>query len=157
MAAPQLRVDGRYSLFEISLSWTKLQSFTESQGTVLEYNVQYWPIDIEMKPSMEYSIMSVTVKAPKRSTKLVNLRPFTKYGIRMAAATQTGVGKYTNIHYGGKWDLRCIVMVAMKMVDATIERKGCSTLLYLLCLLRLFSPEDVTSLLFHFIPTHFAS
>ena len=97
-----MHVDDRYSLSEISLSWTKLHSFTESQGTVLEYEVQYWAIETAMKPRMGYKMMSVSVKAPQRSTKLVNLSPFTKYGIRVAAATQTGVGKYTNIHYGGE-------------------------------------------------------
>ena len=101
--APLVQVHDKYSFYEISINWSKLQSFKESHGTILEYEVQYWAAEIEMQPMLEHKVMSLTVKAPQRSIKLLNLRPFTKYGIRLAAATQTGVGKFTNVHYGGMY------------------------------------------------------
>ena len=102
IVAPKLHIEDKYSLHEISLNWSKIKLFSESQGTVLEYEIQYWEEEIEMRPVANHKVMSLKTKEPQRAKKLVNLQPSTKYGIRVAAATQAGIGKFTTNHYGGK-------------------------------------------------------
>ena len=101
IVAPKLHIEDKYSLHEISLSWSKIQLFSESKGTVLEYKVQYWEEEVEMQPIINHKVVSLTTTEPQRAIKLVNLLPNAKYGIRVAAVTQAGIGKFTNNHFAG--------------------------------------------------------
>ena len=77
----------------------------------MEYNVKYWPVESEMKPIIEAKVTSLTIKAPMTSAKLTGLKLFTKYAVKVAAVTQTGIGAYTDAHYGGAFYVviyRCI-------------------------------------------------
>ena len=69
----------------------------------MEYRIEYWPVEVQMKPVMAYKITAFNLQAPVNSTRLQNLGTFTKYAIRVAAVTQTGIGAYTNTQYGGNF------------------------------------------------------
>eukprot|EP00795_Rhopilema_esculentum_P013677 gene13677-4581_t len=97
---PSFEIYDRYSYSEISVSWSAIASFNQTRGTVLEYNVKYWPVEFEMKPSLEPKVTSLMVKVPMTSAKLTGLKLFTKYAVKVAAVTQTGIGAYTDTLYG---------------------------------------------------------
>ena len=101
IAAPDVKVLDKFSFSEISVEWKELAHFNISRGTILEYWIEYWPVEIEFESKVG-EVKRISVSAPGLSATLVNLTAFAKYAVRVAAATQHGHGVFSQLLYAGK-------------------------------------------------------
>ena len=94
-------------LHEISLKWSAINE-TSANGEVLGYRISYWLTELNYEPVFYSEVLVTDVHTPRRSAAIVNLKPFAKYAIQIAAFTEAGFGVQSERYYGG--DLSFVVL-----------------------------------------------
>lgn len=106
LAAPEITVFDRFSFDEIRINWTSL-TYNQSRGTVFDYNIIYYPVNvhgIDLSP-YEQEAVSVWLQYPASGLIIKNLRPYVRYAFQSSALTFAGIGVYSRQFFGGKLKL----------------------------------------------------
>uniref|UniRef100_A0A7M5XEM8 Fibronectin type-III domain-containing protein n=3 Tax=Clytia hemisphaerica TaxID=252671 RepID=A0A7M5XEM8_9CNID len=100
VTGPNITIYDKFSFTELTLNWSTL-SYADSQGTVLDYNIIYYPVrrnGIDLAP-VDQDVTSLWFEFPTQGVELNNLEPFVTYAFQSAAQTFAGPGTFSKPFY----------------------------------------------------------
>ena len=106
--APKISASIKRSLTSIKVTWDP-KTISGVKGDINGFELVYEPVRENGEPSENPVSTRIVVCSNYTEYLLTDLSPFAQYKIKMAALTTEGVGKFSDVVYGG----RCFMLSSM--------------------------------------------